>query len=111
MAHLNSILIEETPSVALPTGDLSAAPEEHADGIFWPRREASDDGEVPAESTRLRIGNFQPHRMDMARFVPFGSVEIHVALTLLLEDEAVRMIANLEVGTDLAFAHGVRLLV
>src|SRR5712675_3135210 len=60
MPHLQPVLVEETPGVALPTLDLAAAPVEDRRALLVDRRVDADDVEVAAGPAGLRIGNLEP---------------------------------------------------
>jgi hypothetical protein len=65
---------------------------------------------LPPGPPVLGDGNFQAHPVRVVGH-PLGPIEVHIALAFLLEEEAFVRGANLEIRRQLAFGHGVRLLV
>src|SRR5262249_4929282 len=99
--------VEEAPDVALPAADLADAPEERRHAIFIDRRGEADDAEVAARPARGRIRNLEPH-IERAVVDELAPVEVDVALSVLLEEEAVRRLARHEARGGVALIHGMR---
>ena len=86
MSLFQTIFIQKSPSITLPTAYFSATPMENTGSLVGNGRVAANDGEIAARATRFGVRDFQSHAVN-AIVLPLCPIEIDITLMFFFEDK------------------------